>query len=243
MIYDFIAIDFETASNKHHSACSLGLVFVKNSKIVDQKYYLIKPPGKFVSYNTKVHGLTEKDVKNAPTWDLIWDEINALTKNTLLIAHSASFDVSVLTACCNYYGLPLPHFQYIDSIDLFRAAYPTHQKASLDYCAHLLSVKLENHHNAVEDALACAQIAIKSIKRIQKSPLPQMIAAFKNIPVKTSDIIFTLPNLDPSHPLFGQELIFNGNLTSVKGDLKIRYESEISTSKREKSKVINKQGK
>jgi len=225
MIYDFIAIDFETASNRYNSACSLGLAFVKNSKIVDQKYYLIKPPGKFVSYNVKIHGLTEEDVEAAPTWEEIWPEINELTKNSLLVAHSAKFDISVLIACCNHYNLPLPHFQYIDSINLFRAAYPTHQKASLDYCSHLLSVKLENHHNAVEDAIACAQIAIKSIKRIQKFPLPQMIAAFKSIPVKTSNIVFTLPNLDKEHPLFGQELTFDGDLISVKGNTKIQYQT------------------
>ena len=227
MIYDFIAIDFETASNEYFSACSLGLAFVKNSKIVDQKYYLIKPPGKFLSYNVKIHGLTEQDVKDAPTWADIWPEINALTKDALLVAHAANFDISVLIACCNHYKIPLPHFQYIDSIDLFRAAYPTHQKASLDYCAHLLSVKLDNHHNAVEDATACAQIAIKSIKRIQKFSLPQMITAFKSIPLKTSNLIFTVPNLDVNHPLYGQEITFGGDIISVKGDLKIHYQAEI----------------
>ena len=229
MIYDFIAIDFETASNEYHSACSLGLAFVKNAKIVDKKYYLIKTPCKFIPYNIKIHGLTEEDVENAPTWAEIWPEINQLTKNSLLIAHSAKFDISVLIACCSFYDLPLPHFQYIDSIDLFRAAYPTHHKASLDYCAHLLSIKLENHHNALEDASACAQVAIKSIKRIQKFPLPQMIAAFKNIPVKTSNIVFTLPNLDKDHPLHGEVLTFNGDIISVKGNLKIEYKTEIAS--------------
>ena len=150
-----------------------------------------------------------------------------MTKNSLLVAHSASFDISVLIACCNYYKLPLPHFQYIDSIDLFRAAYPTHQKASLDYCSHLLSIPLENHHNAAEDAVACAQVAIKSIKRIQKFPLPQMIAAFKSIPVKTSNLVFTLPNLDKEHPLYGQELTFTGEITSVKGHLNMQYQTVV----------------
>jgi len=227
MIYDYITIDFETASNEHHSACSLGLAFVKKGKIVDKKYYLIKPPCKFISYNIKIHGLTEEAVENAPTWKEIWPEVSMLTKNSLLIAHSAKFDISVLIACCNFYDLPLPHFQYIDSIDLFRAAYPTHQKASLDYCAHLLGIKLENHHNACEDAIACAHVAIKSIKRIKKFALPQMIAAFKNIPIKTSNIVFTIPNLDKDHLLYGQELTFNGDIISTKGSLKIEYKTKI----------------
>lgn len=229
MIYDFITIDFETASSAYHSACSLGLAFVKNGKIIDKKYYLIKPPCKFISYHVKIHGLTEEDVENSPTWADIWPEINELTKDSLLVAHAAKFDITVLIACCNFYNLPLPHFQYIDSIDLFRAAYPTHQKASLDYCANLLGVKLENHHNAQEDAVACAQIAIKSIKRIQKFALPQMIAAFKSIPVKTSNIVFTLPNLDVDHPLYGEELTFTGDIISTKGNLKIEYKTEVDS--------------
>jgi len=227
MIYDFIALDFETASTENHSACSLGLAFVKNSKVVDQKYYLIKPPCKFSPYNVKVHGLTESDVEKAPTFKDLWPEIHMLIKNSLLVAHSAKFDIGILIGCCNFYDLPLPYFQYIDSIDLFRAAYPTHQKGSLDYCSNLLGITLENHHNAEEDAVACAQIAIKSIKKIQKLPFPQMIAAFKNIDVKTSDIVFTLPNLDKDHPLHGQELTFNGEILSSKGNLKIEYKTEV----------------
>lgn len=227
MIYDFIALDFETASNEPYSACSLGLAFVKNSKVVESKYYLIKPPCKFSPYNTKVHGLTEDNVKQSPTFKDLWPEIYGLIKNTLLVAHSAKFDIGVLIACCNFYDLPLPHFQYIDSIDLFRSAYPTHQKGSLDYCSNLLSITLENHHNAKEDAIACAHIAIKSIKRIQKLPLSQMISAFKNINVKTSDIVFTLPNLDKNHPLYGQELTFNGEILSSKAHLNIEYKTKV----------------
>lgn len=229
MIYDFIALDFETASTEAYSACSLGLAFVKKSKVIDRKYYLIKPPCKFSPYNIKVHGLTEDSVKNAPTFKDLWPEIDALIKNSLLVAHSAKFDIGVLIACCSFYDLPLPHFQYIDSIDLFRSAYPTHQKGSLDYCSNLLGIELKNHHNAEEDAVACAQIAIKSIKRIQNLPLTQMIAAFKNIDVKTSDIVFTLPNLDKNHPLYGQELTFNGDILSSKGNLKIEYKTEVIT--------------
>ena len=40
---DFVAIDFETANEKRNSACSIGLTVVKNNKIVEEKYFLIKP--------------------------------------------------------------------------------------------------------------------------------------------------------------------------------------------------------
>ena len=40
---DFVAIDFETANEKRNSACSIGLTVVKDNKIVEEKYFLIKP--------------------------------------------------------------------------------------------------------------------------------------------------------------------------------------------------------
>lgn len=44
---NFIAMDFETANYQKHSACSLALVMVENSQIVDEYYTLIKPKTKF----------------------------------------------------------------------------------------------------------------------------------------------------------------------------------------------------
>ena len=54
---NFVAIDFETANEKRASACSLGLVVVKNSQIVDKRYYLIKPKElRFAPMNSRPTG-------------------------------------------------------------------------------------------------------------------------------------------------------------------------------------------
>ena len=56
---NFIAIDFETANEKRASACSLGLVIVKEGQIVDKRYYLIKPKElRFNPMNTRIHGIS-----------------------------------------------------------------------------------------------------------------------------------------------------------------------------------------
>ena len=59
---NFIAIDFETATPKQHSACQLGIVVVENGNIVEEKVFLIQPPNnKYIPMNTQIHGLKEKD--------------------------------------------------------------------------------------------------------------------------------------------------------------------------------------
>lgn len=64
---DFAAIDFETANNERSSVCSVGIVIVRDGKIVDKLYSLIKPEPEYYNYwCSKVHGLCASDTYNAP---------------------------------------------------------------------------------------------------------------------------------------------------------------------------------
>ena len=76
---NFIAIDFETANPKRYSACSLALTVVKNNQIADQFYSLIKPDTDFSWRNIQVHGITEKQVQNAPSFPELWPHIQKIT--------------------------------------------------------------------------------------------------------------------------------------------------------------------
>jgi len=67
----FIAIDFETANHYRNSACAVGIVKVKNKKIVKKAAYLIRPPTNFFSF-THIHGITWSKVKKKPTFDRLW---------------------------------------------------------------------------------------------------------------------------------------------------------------------------
>ena len=103
---NFIAIDFETANEKRASACSLGITVVKNNKIIEEKYWLIKPkPFRFESRNIIIHGIREEDVINEKEFDELWPEIKPYLENNLVIAHNASFDFSVLRNTLDLYNL------------------------------------------------------------------------------------------------------------------------------------------
>ena len=49
---DFAAIDFETANNERTSVCSVGVVIVRDGKIVDTFYSLIQPEPNSCSLET-----------------------------------------------------------------------------------------------------------------------------------------------------------------------------------------------
>jgi DNA polymerase-3 subunit epsilon len=79
---NFIALDFETANNDRSSACAIGLVKVENGKIVAKESRLINPHTNFLHFCVAVHGLTEVDVEDAPSFDEVWQELSPLLKDT-----------------------------------------------------------------------------------------------------------------------------------------------------------------
>ena len=53
---NFAAIDFETANGKRTSVCSVGVVIVKDGKIVNKIYRLIRPaPNYYTQWTTAIH--------------------------------------------------------------------------------------------------------------------------------------------------------------------------------------------
>lgn len=155
---NFIAIDFETANNQRASACSLGLAVVENNVVVDDKYWLIRPePLTFSPFNTAIHGITEDDVKDAPTFQEIWPELESYVNHNLVAAHNASFDISVLRRTIEYYNLKAPDINILCSYRLSKAALPGLWSHRLNLVSESLDIPLR-HHRADSDAIACAEI-------------------------------------------------------------------------------------
>ena len=88
LMKNFAAIDFETANQQRTSICSVGIVIVRDSEIVDCYYSLIKPEPEYYSYwNTRVHGLTMEDTMNARVFPEVWAEIEPKIEGLPLVAH------------------------------------------------------------------------------------------------------------------------------------------------------------
>ncbi len=150
-IDDFVAIDFETATGSRNSACALAMIVVKNCKVVYEYTYLIQPPSNKYSYhNTRVHGMNHLDPINKPTIEEYYQEIFNILDGANIVAHNASFDISVLNSTLSLYNLkhPTP-----------KAIYCTYRMSgeSLDSCCSTHNIELV-HHDPTSDAIACAKL-------------------------------------------------------------------------------------
>ena len=158
---DFVAIDFETANGRRSSVCSVGIVVVRGGEIVDRFYSLIQPaPNYYNRWTTAVHGLTRKDTDGQPTFPEVWAQVEPLIGGLPLVAHNRPFDESCLKAAFEEYGMEYPGYDFHCTLAASRRKLrlPNHQ---LHVSAAACGYDLENHHNALADAEACAAIAIK----------------------------------------------------------------------------------
>jgi DNA polymerase-3 subunit epsilon len=157
---NFVALDFETANLSRTSACALGVAVVQNGVITEQKYWLIKPTP-FVFQFSWLHGITEEDTVNAPTFDMIWHEIYDMISHQTIVAHNASFDMGVINASLKYYDLPIPTMPYVCSVQVARRTWKNLPHYNLKALSDKFSIPLQ-HHNAMSDTLACAKIMLKA---------------------------------------------------------------------------------
>lgn len=176
---DFVAFDFETASAKRASACSLALVIVRDNQIVDELYSLINPQTEFNYRNVQIHGIREQDVQDAPTFGELWPHLAPFfTANSLVIAHNAPFDNGVLKASLTDQNLTLPTYQSLDTVRTSRKLSPELPNHKLNTVAAAYDIDLHHHHNALDDAHACAEILIHQVNQFGSSAITPLI---KNI--------------------------------------------------------------
>lgn len=243
MKYDFIAIDFETANSSMGSACSMGIVYVADNQIVDEKYFLIKPPLMvFDEDNVKIHGISQDMVEDAPTFDMVWEKIkDDLCENTL-VAHNAQFDMSVLKCCLEYYEIDIPDIIYVCSIPISTKVCEGKSTKLVDRAAEL-GIPIDHAHNALSDAKACAQLVIKTLdisnSRLKTNPrsFEKFCSVYSSIKVKTlldlkaqkqfskgkqfgnkiaiTSIQSTVDTADENHIFFNKRFVFTGELSGI----------------------------
>ena len=159
--YDWVAIDFETATGRRASACAVGLVYVRQGRIVGTESFLIQPPGNAYSgFNISIHGIDPSMTGDSPTFGEVWPVVAERIGGRPVVAHNASFDMSVLRHELDHLGLRYPDLEYYCTLLLSRACWPGLHCHRLPDVASHCGIEFQ-HHDAAEDARACAEILLR----------------------------------------------------------------------------------
>lgn len=151
----FTAIDFETAQWNPNSICQVGLIRVENGLIVEKVNQLVRPPNNQYFYkNIEIHGIKPEDTEDAPNFDAVWCDIKKFVEDQVLVAHNSQFDVNCLRHTLAYYDEIQPVFEERCTRKIYRRG--------LSYLSKKYKIAL-NHHDALSDANACAQLYLKHL--------------------------------------------------------------------------------
>ncbi|MGB3618171.1 MAG: exonuclease domain-containing protein [Catalinimonas sp.] len=227
---NFLALDFETASARRDSICEVGIAHVANGEVVETRAWHVRPePNYFAWQNTRIHGIDAAMVADAPTFGELWREIGPRFDGCTLIAHNASFDLSVLRHGLQGYGQPFPTLRYACTVQLARRAWPGQPSYSLGKIAPWLGIDLQ-HHSAASDARAAALLVLRAAEAHGAESFDALAAHFslytgrlfadgwvppgnatprrKSTELPTTD---SAPGAaDPSHPFYRRQVVFTG---------------------------------
>jgi len=169
-----IAIDFETANERRDSACAVGLAWIADGRVARRVSHLIRPPElRFSPGNIRVHGILPADVRGAPSAAEALAPYLPEMAGATLIAHNAGFDSGVLRASLAACGAPVPAFSFLCTLQIARRVFPDPAGHGLGKVAARLGIRFE-HHDAGEDAYACAEIALAALRETGAPSLAAM---------------------------------------------------------------------
>ncbi|WP_157413343.1 exonuclease domain-containing protein [Agromyces allii] len=167
MPVDFTAIDFETANPSSASACSVGLVKVRDGVVVDRLHRYIRPPfphDEFSEWNVRVHGITRDMVEREAGWAELLPVFRDFAGADVLVAHNAGFDMRVIAATTEAVGLDVPDHRSLCSLQVARKTYHL-ESYRLPVAAMAAGFEGFSHHDALADAEACAAIMVHAAAR------------------------------------------------------------------------------
>lgn len=171
---DFVAIDFETANELRSSPCAIGLVIVRNGEFVEKISALIRPPEmRFNAINIAIHGIRPKDVAGEPEFPEVWQSLRVHLEDAELVAHNAAFDMGVLHYTLAHYGISHAPFRYHCTYQIARKLWPQLRNHKLDSVSRKLGITFQ-HHDACEDARACAEIARQACLATESASLEEL---------------------------------------------------------------------
>jgi DNA polymerase-3 subunit epsilon len=221
----FISFDVETASiRKPRFICQIGFTVVNNNnEIVESKSFYIQPPNNEIdSKLSMIHGVTPDKTLEAKNFLETWDSIKDLFLHKI-VAHNASFDLSVLLENLEYYNLDS---SFIDHCECTYRIF----NRRLDELCHGFGIDYTDHHHAGFDAECCAKFYINYLKGIE--PDESLMDSMHPKERKSRKAIYgeedrlkgdilqkDLSNADPSNPFYDKKIVITGSFCCDRKDL------------------------
>jgi len=164
----YVVFDIETTgfSPIKDKIIEIGALKIVNGEIVDSFSTYVNPKRPIPYEITKLTGISDEMVLEADGIETVLPRFLEFVKESVLVAHNAGFDVRFIEQNCRYQDI-VPDFISVDTVALARVLLPTLSRFKLNTVAKALHIPLLNHHRAVDDAKATAEIFLKFVEMLK----------------------------------------------------------------------------
>lgn len=178
IVYNEVEMDLSEATYVVFDVETTGLSAIYNDliQVAASKMYkgnviaefdeFINPGYPLSAFTTELTGITDDHVKNAKPLEQVLQEFQEFCKDTVLVAHNATFDVGFMNANYERHGLPKISQPVIDTLEFARNLYPEYKRHGLGPLTKRFGVALEHHHMANYDAEATGRLLFIFIKEV-----------------------------------------------------------------------------
>lgn len=151
----YCVLDLETTgfSAANDRITEIGIMKVKNKEVIDQFSCFVNPERHIPERVSQVTNITDDMVKDAETIETIFPRVLEFlgdSKDTVIVAHNANFDVGFLKQNAKRLGYNFD-YTYLDTLSLAKDLFPNYKKYKLGKIAENLGIKVEVAHRALDD--------------------------------------------------------------------------------------------
>lgn len=165
----YVVFDIETTglSSRNDKITEIGAVKIVDGTIVDRFSQLVNPEREIPQVVVELTGISNAKVENEPTIEEVIPKFYEFSKDSVLVAHNAKFDISFIRREYANNNLEFSH-PILDTLVLARALMTDMKRFNLGTLCKNLGVSLVGAHRAVNDAEATAAMFIKLIERFKR---------------------------------------------------------------------------
>jgi len=157
----YVVVDVETTGGRppNDRITEIGAVKVRGGKVIDEWSSLINPQKHIPAFITGLTGITNAMVADAPVFAEVAETFEAFMAGAVFVAHNVNFDHGFISS--EFRRLEKP-FRYpkLCTVASMRRHYPGHDSYGLAALTKAYDIRLDNHHRALADARAAAELLI-----------------------------------------------------------------------------------
>ena len=165
--HNFTFVDVETPNFSNSAISSIAIIHMNKDGEITEYHTLVNPKQHFDTFNIELTGINYDMVKDAPTFENVWEDIKGYFEDSIVVAHNARFDLGVISKCLIRENIEIPKIRYMCTVDLSRKYIPA-KSHKLNVLSELLGIEL-NHHQADSDTKACMEIFLYINDKVELS--------------------------------------------------------------------------